>query len=575
MQTSDSCARENSGPIQSAAAPLLETAALEIANHLLAHRHSAQAANLLIELINANIRGVSARTVTTLARIFYDEKDWRQASGLWKAVVGADPENLEGLVKLSHCLFELGETTAARDLRNRALAILRRAATQGESGGIDAILEAVYQRIYEHFVAGDQTPCEKLLNFFALPGSYAGNTVGIGAGSGEVLSDEAIASKIDSAFDQWRLKRGGVEPASSDSGAGAAPSETRAFMVFRQFFFADNESREHEIPAFFRESAKALGIQFDFFPSERLHARSDRPPEEQYSAINDLVRALLAAKPHLVILDDFFALSAPVPYVGREVFRNVLIAIRKQIGCKLVAFYLDPWSSESSCALEYASEFVDIVWHQNPVLARETMKERPEKFFAAPIPYPEALFPASHGRKTINGAFLGSVVSYNYLRAIWCALIRGRRIPCQLFFASHAKTASPAGDTIQEYAAFLSRIRVMVNLNARTPRRKVVTGRVWESILSKALVLEEENEDLAHYFVPFVHYIPFRNVVELEAYLRFFEGHEAMRRRIVEEAYAWFQLCYSKERVWRGLIDAALHGRRTSFPGLPTAGAAS
>ncbi|MBM2841982.1 MAG: hypothetical protein HW412_2510, partial [Bacteroidetes bacterium] len=95
---------------------------------------------------------------------------------------------------------------------------------------------------------------------------------------------------------------------------------------------------------------------------------------------------------------------------------------------------------------------------------------------------------------------------------------------------------------------------------ARNPSTRIITGRVWESILAKALLLEEENDEIKNYFVPFVHFIPFRSVNQLETYIRYFETHEDARRRIVNEASAWFQRRFSKERVWHSLIDVALRG---------------
>lgn len=557
QSASDQPNEKNGGSPRTSAGVSLEVTALVISGYLARHGSCREAAHLLeqfIKLVKANGSSISLEPIIALARIVYEVRSWGEAAQCWNFVAVNAPRNIEALTKLSHSLIELGDQEAA----DRTMAKMREALQQPcyrkDVTDFDSLLELVYRQIHFHFEKGNQEKCEKLLEICAVPNTYAGTVLGVGMGSECILSDEAIIRKIESAFHTWHRTERYLQ--NDDPATSVSPgSKLKVLMLFRKYFLGGTASREHELPLLLKESAQAFGFETFHFPAEYFRTPDRMTPEKEYKIFDDFLRVLIEMKPNLVIIDDLGVLDPPAPNLGREVFKQALVQLRKELGFKLIGFYPDPWMSESVKGIEYASSFVDVIWHQNVTLARSS-RSHADKLFSAPIPYPMGLF-RSGSFKTIGAGFLGSVYSYNYLRAVWCTLIRSRGIPCHLFLTRHLKNQSSAGDTIQEYGAFCSRMRIMVNFSARNPSTRVITGRVWESILAKALLLEEENDEITHHFAPFVHYIPFKNIAELETYIRFFERHEMLRRQIVEEAYAWFQRRYSPERVWRNLLAAA------------------
>jgi len=409
----------------------LEPIALWIAEHLAGQHRSPQAAKVLSAFISRNASAVSIRSVLALARLVHKSENWEQAAELWDLVLAEDPQNIEGLIRRSHCLVERNDFPAAARTAEQARRWLKdRPDPESE---MDSLLDPIYLRLFSRFENADHEKCRALASLCALPGSYAGR-ISEGA-AGLRISDEQILRRINEAFEQWHAS---AEYRAGEPSAAAGlpePAKTRILLVFRQYFFGGSDTREHELTAFLRQSAKALGYRVFFFPATAFLLGDRVTPDQQYEALDNLLRCLLATRPHVVIFDDLCARVEPAPHIGREVYRNTLVELKNQLGFKLAAYYPDPWVKATLEAVEYVSEFADLVWHQNVTLSRRSSKAHAEKLFAAPIPYLESIFQSGREPRTIGPAFLGSVYSYNYLRALWCTLIRERQVPCQLLLA--------------------------------------------------------------------------------------------------------------------------------------------
>lgn len=366
----------------------LEPIALGIAEHLAGQHRSPQAAKVLSAFISRNASAVSIRSVLALARLVHKSENWEQAAELWDLVLAEDPQNIEGLIRRSHCLVERNDFPAAARTAEQARRWLKdRPDPESE---MDSLLDPIYLRLFSRFENADHEKCRALASLCALPGSYAGR-ISEGA-AGLRISDEQILRRINEAFEQWHAS---AEYRAGEPSAAAGlpePAKTRILLVFRQYFFGGSDTREHELTAFLRQSAKALGYRVFFFPATAFLLGDRVTPDQQYEALDNLLRCLLATRPHVVIFDDLCARVEPAPHIGREVYRNTLVELKNQLGFKLAAYYPDPWVKATLEAVEYVSEFADLVWHQNVTLSRRSSKAHAEKLFAAPIPYLESIF---------------------------------------------------------------------------------------------------------------------------------------------------------------------------------------
>lgn len=545
---------------------MLEITTYELANFLVKHGHVEKAYGLLKDLIVKAPRAATARCVRTLAQIAYECKSWPDAETLWRVVAGAEPANAEAWIKLAHSLVELGRQTEAEEFAFKARSLLAEAKDDA-SPDRNAWLTEIYEQICLSFLGNALPKAADLLRLFSLPGTYlASVTTGRNGAVGALaLQDDAIGKRLEDAVASWEAS-GGIVPYLRPGGGAdgrSAPEPPRlagkkVLLVLRRYFLGRADSRKHELGVFIQTSAESVGLETIFFPADPFLNPSAIQPEQQYSELDRLGRTILSEKPDLVIFDDLCNQEATGEYLTPEVYQNVFRALKAQHPFKLVSLYPDSWMTKSWFTMEFASSFLDVAWPLNFCPPAAGAEIPGVKTFWAPIPYPEALFQEGPTGKDISAAFVGSLFDYNSPRGIWLTLIKSRGIPCQLLLSTHTTGGSRAGATPEEYAAFMSRLRVSVNFSARSTGRKIMTGRAWESIIARSLLLEEDNEEIKRFFVPFVHYVPFANIDELQAYLSYFARHEEARRAIAERGYRWFLQHFSKERIWSDLLATAL-----------------
>ena len=92
--------------------------------------------------------------------------------------------------------------------------------------------------------------------------------------------------------------------------------------------------------------------------------------------------------------------------------------------------------------------------------------------------------------------------------------------------------------------------------------KEVDNGRLrenWEAISSGCLLLSEENEEIKNFFIPYLHYVPFKTRAELEQYLVFFSKNLEYLSRIVNAARQWYDTYYSREKAWAMIFNRAFN----------------
>ncbi len=532
---------------------------MAISKHLLEVGQAEKAVQILTNLIAQNPRTVTAQHIIPLAQYYYNAGNWNDAAQLWRIVTNAEPRNIEALLKLTHCLVEADQYQESGVFLAKAHRILNEEPTRSRSLWNDKWLEAIYLQVCVHFTRNNQEKAAQLVRLCALPASYTESILKSDGnqGSSHRLSEESIRHRIDSACEKFS-QSGSTSPFLSEClirpGESTPWRKGKVLLVMRRHFFNRPDSREHELAFFFRRTAEAVGMEVTFFPAEPFLDPVMITPDEQYAELDRLVRLILTTTPDLVIIDNLCMPTQGGEFIGREVFREVFSELKRKMRFLLVAHYPDAWAPHSQPTIQFVEGFSDVIWQQNSEIkpSRETNRAR---MFNAPTPYLESVFRNQNGIKDIDGAFVGGVFDYNFPRAIWLTLVRERKLPCEIFLTNHTASGCPAGRSVEEYGSFMSRIKISVDFSSRNESQKIMTGRAWESILSKCLLLEEDNDEIRRFFVPFVHYVPFRNLEELEGYLDFFLRHEDVRQQIVERAFLWYEQRFSMDKIWAGLIQ--------------------
>ncbi|MDA1274878.1 MAG: glycosyltransferase [Verrucomicrobia bacterium] len=536
---------------------LSEAAVLEKADLFLKQGSLSEAIDVLVNWVAKSNLPASSEVNATLARIAYSQEGWQEAAELWRQVVDEESGHIESRLCRAHCLAELNEKESFAEALKELMSCLRNSGGLLTSTEADQFLELLYKRLFYHYTNSDAERVDQLLEICTPTGGYAGRAIA-SESSSPALSTAEIEKTLT---DAWQAFCGAtnatneLEEISLSELPKRRDKPPRVLLVFRTYFFHTASSRKHEFPMIFKSSGKSMGIEVSHFSSEVLSGPSVTTDALAYEGLQKLIRWIAGFEPDLIIFDDLGVEGGISSMFGQDRFKELMLQLKGKFRFKLAGIYPDPWASVVADALPYASEFADLIWNPCSRIGSHFSEFGTAKRFCLPVPFPYELYQDSADVKSGGAVFLGGVKGYNYLRAVWLSLMRQTRSPCRILVSSHIQNESHAGDTLESYASFMSRTEIMVNFSARTPNKKTVTGRVWESIASKTLLIEEDSEEIRSYFVPFVHYIPFLNIGELNAYLSFFLTHTEWRERICDQAFRWFRRHYSQEVVWSKLLS--------------------
>lgn len=542
--------------------PLHEITALHVSDRLVREGSEDKALELLVRLATTPGQSFTVKLLKNLARMMHRRCNWTDVANLLRAVAGSSEADLETHFCLAHSLFELDDRKAAEHHLELARRCIETQGGPAQSEIPPLVKEIVYEQIAVHFLAKSVSKARDLFRVCSLVDSYIPSVLNTEVNRlDDALSDRSIEARLKNALEQWEQtntplacglgNRDAMPGAHLDDLAGK-----KVLLVMRRYFLSSSDSREHELAFFFRTSATAVGMDASVFAAEPFLNPRSVSQEEQYAALDNLVQLILETKPDLVVFDNLGCTYEKDGYLDKKAYRAVFEHLKSIHPFRLAVFYPDSWTEESIESIEFVSAFANVVWHQNSDLGVKAASTDPKRgeLFLSVIPYPDALFSAASTSKSLDAVFLGSVFAYNCPRAVWLMLIQEKRIPCAINLSNHTVSGSAAGASVEDYVSFLGKVRIMVNFSARSVSRKIMTGRAWEAILAKSLLLEEDNEEIKRFFVPFVHYVPFQNIHELEAYIDFFNRHESFRQSMAERAFTWFKRNYDQIQIWTKLL---------------------
>jgi hypothetical protein len=182
-------------------------------------------------------------------------------------------------------------------------------------------------------------------------------------------------------------------------------------------------------------------------------------------------------------------------------------------------------------------------------------------FLACPLPFDETLLAATEDDKTLDMVLVGT---RHRSRDDLAMMLETHGVP--LLARLHYRLAAEA-PSIAEYADLMRRARLTLNTGRVEANRSltILTGRCIEAIAARTVLLEETGSAIDDYFLPFVHYVPYANVHQLVIFSQFLLKHDDYRRRMAEQAFAWYQRHYTSDRFWGALLQ------RLDLPVVPAA----
>ena len=236
--------------------------------------------------------------------------------------------------------------------------------------------------------------------------------------------------------------------------------------------------------------------------------------------------------------------------------QEFLKKIKEKYSVRLIGFIGDAWGDWGVEVVQYWSPAVDILLYGAPPEERhEPLISNLGNSYLIPLLVNPIAF-HDERPKALDLYFSGSIETG--LRPFWIPVLK-KLVDKKRFNAvinCHHRQRGVAYDH-DLYEKYTRTSKIIVNFSSRSysPRPiKALTGRAWQAIASGALLLEEDNESIKGYFSPYLHYVPFKSVHDLESFIEFFLVEDDYRERVASGGLRHYEENYSCERVWEKIL---------------------
>jgi hypothetical protein len=335
------------------------------------------------------------------------------------------------------------------------------------------------------------------------------------------------------------------------------PSLTVA-TVFAKHIHSNPAYIETDFYHHFYESALSAGLKAARFAADKLvydrkylslKPEPTRPLSEE---IAELTAFLEATKPDLVVFDGNY-----VP-TENTIEPQYWIDQKQRLGFKLLTVVGDCY--DGLTVLRWWKDCSDAIlgFHPNSV----QLIDVPHAIVLPNLPFDDASFNPSM-EKDIGVLSIGSATRD---RPTWTAPLEVAGVPVHSLLHDRSAGSAPSR---AEYYSLLGRSKLTFNNGYVTAKTNILTGRFFEGLLSRSLVLQEVGAPVEDYFSPYIHYVPVANVDQLISFARFFMESEPWRARIADAALDWWHQHYTSAKMWRFLCSrlfaAAAPPAQTAF----------
>jgi hypothetical protein len=314
--------------------------------------------------------------------------------------------------------------------------------------------------------------------------------------------------------------------------SGRPVPRRRALIFGRKYFFGPN-SRPHDIGPRMARGLKIGGwdsICIDpGYPND-----ADRTPHALTPAL--LVDHCMSFQADMVLIDHF-GLAMAVSDWGD--FATQIRRIKPEI--KLVHLNFDPWISGNWPLLQAIGAQVDLIWSHFPAGEYWDSTQLRHKLAYHPFPVGIELGELSPSVREDKTAFQGATESYNFNRVYWLTLLAKVGLSVEQRVTVHKDDGL---DPIESYRQYLSRfcsVDRLLSFSMRSDGSRIVTGRSFETIFSGGCLIQEQAEDLEHFFVPGEHYFRFSTFNELRGILAFLHHNPDAARKVAAAGQAYYR----------------------------------
>jgi len=171
------------------------------------------------------------------------------------------------------------------------------------------------------------------------------------------------------------------------------------------------------------------------------------------------------------------------------------------------------------------------------------------KFLPLWISLDPNIYKNKNEHRDIQICFLGQVDAYRDYRMEFIRYIKDNKIPIWLSTANRDRQPSH-----EEYVNIMRRSRIGINFSFSVDDHQL-KGRVFETMMCGAMLMESENDQISKYFIPMQDYVSFSSKEDLVDKLRYYLSHEDERAEIAARGEKKAREYYNHTKFWEAILN--------------------
>ena len=330
-----------------------------------------------------------------------------------------------------------------------------------------------------------------------------------------------------------------------------------ALVIFPRYVNCSPDYVESDCTIHIVESLKRIVVDVRHFEgSDDILFKSEiRTQKCVVSALHALQQQLESFRPELVVLDGNF--------VGNErtIQAEDVRELKKKYGFKLVIFVPDHYPHGP--AANHAAYWNAVADKQ--VVFTDYIPTDPD-FDAGKltrawlVPFAEHLFKAD-ATKDLPFVFVGT---RHRLRELWCSYAAATGVKSTVILHDRRAENTPS---YGEFINIMARAQLTINSGWMGGDNHIMTGRILEAILSNCALVQHDFSALRQFLIPFVHYLPYGNLHQVQHMVHFIAHAHETREQMVQDAREWVRKYYSSRGFWHHVLRSTLHpSGKLDFP---------
>ena len=313
-------------------------------------------------------------------------------------------------------------------------------------------------------------------------------------------------------------------------------------------FSARVKNNKKNIPGNFIDwvnSAKFAGCKTEKFDATNISYNYNQSEISELDSKNilksdtkKLVKKISKFQPDLIFLDSNYAFNS------RTINSETIRQIRLVSSAKITGIADDMYTDAAFASVERWATFLDVVFFSAPGWSNRSVRN------ILFVPYtsdPYRFYPARKKNKNLFFSGIGNIPRYGYLFAAKRYCLNNN---INHYIQPHKREAKYSLSR-KRFDRYIRESTAVLEATARSSTVRPTGGRTYNSIACKTLLIMEKTKQMNGVLVPYIHYIPFDSIKELEIAIQFSNESKLLTNKITNNAYQYYKKYYEGDKVWQ------------------------